>query len=241
MNGKIIIRNRTLKNYKSLTMPKTTESELTSNLLDALLPTLTQTDREIILLTETGINTDASRECFLSEHGISISTFKTQQHIIRRHMNRVRDACDRLNFAIDAIRTNTLDAPIEVLNIFRRTENLLKRRGYKIQRISDLYRDKYTIDFLWNIRDIKDKRINNINDALGQIGLPRLSKSQTDSLVYRFHDPEYASRLSVQESLLLKAKHWSMMSVDEISRKHAVSVGEMLDIVKKAEEKLMEK
>lgn len=213
-----------------------TVTELTPEMFEALLPTLTAKDQRIILLDETAPN-----EPYFSKLGISPAEFKKRHGMIERHLAKVCDACDRLDVSVESISQDLLDAPIELLNLDHTTENLLKRKPLRIKRISELYRNKITNNVLIRVPSLAKKRISSISLALNRIGLPKLRNARPDSLIYRFYDPEYASNLLNQEAMLLKDKYWSMMSDDEISKKHNVSEDKILDIAEKAEDKLLQK
>lgn len=138
------------------------------------------------------------------------------------------------------LQNDSLNSSIDELDLSTRFRNILKRRGYNIEVVSDFYRDKITTDKLTSIPNIKSARMRELENGLKKLGLPMLNKSRTDTLIYRFHDPEYRERISDLQAEILCLKKWSKQKIDntELSEMYGMSVPEIIKIISETKKQL---
>lgn len=153
------------------------------------------------------------------------------------YLRSVKAACCRLDFQFFEILVHPLDAPIEVLNISTRFKNLLRKQGFHLKRVSDIYQAKITNHCLVKIKGIGDVNIQQLNDALEGIGVPRIYSHPYGRLIYRFHDPDYRSLLTDKEAYLLKMKYWSSADntrlIEEVGLSGAYEIRPIIERAKK--------
>lgn len=78
-----------------------------------------------------------------------------------------------------------------------------------------------------------DTKLSELKNGLSRLGLPMLSKSRTNALIYPFHDPVYRNRITDRQAEILLLKKWSNPKAynAELSEMYDMSIPEIIKTI----------